>query len=58
MTGTRAFGEMPDHSLILEKGDNFRSPKNPRQRKRYLSESLDGAGGRPQVKFVRELLAG
>jgi transglutaminase-like putative cysteine protease len=58
MTGTRAFGEMPDHSPILEKGDNFRSPKNPRERKRYLSETLDGAGGRPQVKFVRELLAG
>jgi transglutaminase-like putative cysteine protease len=58
MTGTRAFGEMPDHSPILEKGDNFRSPKNPRERKRYLPESLDGAGGRPRVKFVRELLAG
>ena len=55
--GTRAFGEMPDHRPILQKGDNFRAPYNPRERKRYLAEHLTGAGGRPKVKFVRELVS-
>lgn len=54
--GSRAFGEMPDRQLILQKGDNFRPPYNPRERKRYLAEHLTGAGGRPKVHFVRELL--
>ena len=55
--GTRAFGEMPDHRPILQKGDNFRSPSNRRERKRYLPETLDGKGGRPGVRFVRELVS-
>lgn len=56
VAGSRAFGEMPDRRLILQKGDNFRPPHNPRERKRYLAEFLTGTGGRPQVEFVRELL--
>jgi len=55
--GTRAFGEMPDHRPILQKGDNFRSPRNRRERKRYLPETLDGKGGRPGVRFVRKLVS-
>jgi hypothetical protein len=58
MAGNRAFGEMPDHRPILEKGDNFRSPHDRRDRKRYLPETLDGQGGAPSYKFVRELVAG
>jgi len=54
--GSRAFGEMPDHRPILQKGDNFRPPHSPRERKRYLAEWLTGAGGRPQVQWVRELV--
>jgi hypothetical protein len=54
--GSRAFGEMPDHRPILQKGDNFRAPGS-RERKRYLPETLDGKGGRPSVKFVRELVS-
>jgi len=57
VAGSRAFGEMPDHRPILQKGDSFRSPRNPRERKRFLAETLDGAGGRPSVKFVRELVS-
>jgi hypothetical protein len=57
VAGSRAFGSMPDHRPILQKGDNFRSPKNRRERKRYLPETLDGAGGRPSVKFVRQLVS-
>jgi hypothetical protein len=55
VAGSRAFGEMPDHRPILQKGDNFRSPSDRRERKRYLPETLDGAGGRPRVKFIRGL---
>lgn len=58
VAGTRAFGEMPDHRPILEKGDNLRDPDNRRETKRYLPETLRGAGGSPRVKFVRELLPG
>ena len=54
--GSRAFGGMPDHRLILQKGDNFRPPHNPRNRQRYMAEHLTGQGGKPRVKFVRELV--
>ena len=57
VAGSPAFGAMPDHRPILEKGDNFRSPSNRRERKRYLPETLDGAGGKPSVKFVRDLVS-
>ena len=53
---SRAFGGIPEHRPILQKGDNFRSPHNSRDRQRYLAESLVGAGGKPKVKFVRELV--
>jgi len=52
--GTRAFGEMPETRPILQKGDSFRPPWNRRQKMRYLAEHLEGAGGRPRVKFVRQ----
>ena len=52
--GSRAFGGIPEHRPILQKGDNFRPPWNKRDRQRYLAEHLDGTGGRPRVKFVRE----
>lgn len=57
VAGPRAFGSMPDHRLILQKGDNFRSPTSRRERKRYLPETLNGAGGKPSVKFIRELVS-
>lgn len=55
--GSRAFGGMPEHRPILQKGDNFRPPYNTRDRQRYLAEHLTGTGGRPQVKFVREAVS-
>ena len=58
--GTRAFGAMPEQRPILQKGDNFRVPEKPRERQRYVAEFLRGIptknGGKPQVRFVRELL--
>lgn len=59
--GARAFGEMPEFRPVLQKGDNYRPPWNSRDRQRYLSEYLTGmptpGGGKPQVRFVRELIA-
>ncbi|MBP86737.1 MAG: transglutaminase [Planctomycetaceae bacterium] len=57
--GTRDFGSMPDHRPILQKGDNYRVPEK-RKPQRYVAEFLkiDSAGGKPQVKFVRELAGG
>ena len=58
--GARVFGEMPDTRPILQKGDNFRPPYNNRDRQRYLAEYLTGTpsqnGGKPRVKFVRQLV--
>jgi hypothetical protein len=59
--GTRAFGAMPETKPILQKGDNFQPPYNPKERKRYLAEYLKGTpatrgGGEPRVVWVRELI--
>jgi Transglutaminase-like superfamily len=57
--GSRAFGGIPEHRPILQKGDNFHDPDRPEKRLRYVSEFLKGStttkgGGKPQVEFVRE----
>ncbi len=54
--GSREFGGMTEFRPILQKGDNFRPPHNQRDRQRYLAEHLTGTGGRPQARFIRELL--
>lgn len=54
--GSRAFGGIAEDRPILQKGDNFMTPERPRQKLRYLSEYLTGAGGKPSVKFIRELV--
>ena len=57
--GTRSFGTMPDLRPILQKGDNFKVPEK-KERQRYVAEFLTGAasrgGGRPEVRFVRDVL--
>ena len=61
VAGDRAFGEMPDHPAILQKGDNFRvhDRKDP---VRFVNEQLSGksirGGGKPKVEFVREIVGG
>jgi hypothetical protein len=53
--GAREFGGISELRPILQKGDNFRPPKNSKQRQRYMAEYLTGSGGgRPEVKFVRQ----
>jgi hypothetical protein len=56
--GDRAFGGIAEHRPVLQKGDNFRVPERPRDRQRYVAEFLTGAGGQPQVQFIRETVAG
>ncbi len=59
--GARAFGGIPDHRPILQKGDNFTDPMRPNEKLRYVSEFVKGAahkgGGQPKVKFVREIVS-
>jgi len=55
--GSRAFGGIPEHRPILQKGDSIRPPYNRRERQRYLADNLTGAGGRPRVKFIRETVS-
>jgi hypothetical protein len=61
LSGSRAFGCIPETKPILQKGDNFRPPhaKNARERQRYLAESLKvkpavPGGSAPMVRWVRE----
>ncbi len=57
--GSRAFGGIPEHRPILQKGDNFHDPDRPKDKLRYVSEFLRGTpaakgAGKPQVEFVRD----
>ena len=56
--GARQFGGIKETRPILQKGDNFRPPKNSKERQRDMAEHLSGkpspGGGQPQVRFVRE----
>jgi hypothetical protein len=57
--GSRAFGGIPEHRAILQKGDNFHDPDRPKDKLRYVSEFLRGTpaakgAGKPQVEFVRD----
>jgi len=57
VVGEPSFGGTSEGRPVLEKGDCFHNPTNPRERARYLAESLTGAGGQPKVKFVRQIVA-
>jgi Transglutaminase-like superfamily len=56
--GSRSFGGISEFRPILQKGDNFRLPDNPRERVRYLPERVTGAAsaGKPKVRFIKESL--
>jgi len=59
--GKREFGGITEMRPILQKGDNFRPPRGSKERHRYMAESLIGTpmpgGGKPQVRFIREIVA-
>lgn len=57
--GSAAFGGIPEHRPILQKGDNFHDPDRPETKLRYVSQFLKGSGaakgaGRPQVQWVED----
>lgn len=52
--GTRAFGEMPETYIILQKGDSFPDPVSPGKKVRYIPEGVTGKGGEPTANFIRE----
>jgi hypothetical protein len=54
--GVKSFGGISEHRPILQKGDNFRVPDRPKEKQRFVSEFLSGQGGKPTVKFIRELV--
>jgi hypothetical protein len=54
--GDRSFGGINEFRPILQKGDNFQVPER-KDRQRYVAEHLTGAGGKPQVQFIREQVA-
>lgn len=56
MSGERSFGAMKEPWPILQKGDNFRVPENPKSMVRFVPEQLTGKGGKPIVKFIREVV--
>lgn len=57
--GERSFGAIDEQRPILQKGDNFKNPENPKERQRFVTEYFTGSGrgGKPQVQFVSELVA-
>jgi hypothetical protein len=61
IAGAREFGGITELRPILQKGDNFRPPRNSKERQRYMAESLTGTpmpGSRPpQWHYVREVVA-
>lgn len=56
--GMRSFGGIDERRPILQKGDNFKNPENPKERVRYLKEFFTGAGrgGTPKIDFVCDLV--
>lgn len=58
VSGVRSFGSIDDTRPILQKGDSFKNPENPKERQRLVTEYFTamGRGGKPQVTFVAELV--
>ena len=56
VAGNREFGAITDFRPILMKGDNFQTSERPKERQRFVAEFLTGAGGKPSVKFIRDMV--
>ncbi len=56
LAGNREFGGITDFRPIIMKGDNFVTAERPKDRQRFIAEFLTGSGGKPSVKFVREMV--
>ena len=56
VAGNREFGGISDYRPILMKGDSFVTLERPKDRQRFIAEYLTGAGGKPSVRFVRDMV--
>jgi transglutaminase-like putative cysteine protease len=56
---SKQFGGIHEMRPILQKGDNFKNPLEPKERLRWLREDFhaNGRGASPNVKFVSEPVA-
>lgn len=52
LAGTRAFGHMPEHRPVLQKGDNLSSPQTGREKFLILPQRVTAASGAPTVQIV------
>ncbi len=53
-----SFGGIAERSPVLMKGDNFRPPWDRHVHQRLLAEYLEGSGGKPKARFIRQAAAG
>lgn len=58
VSGTYSFGGIPERRVILQKGDSFSEPDNPRTKKLFLTESFIGerlsGSPYPRPRWVQE----
>ena len=52
LAGTRAFGRMPEHRPVLQKGDNLSSPHTGRKKYLILPQHVTASSGTPTVQMV------
>ena len=52
LAGTRAFGQMPEHRPVLQKGDNLVSPHAGRKKYLILPQHVTATSGAPRVEIV------
>ncbi len=52
LAGTRAFGHMPEHRPVLQKGDNLSSPHAGRKKYLILPQHVTASSGVPTVEIV------
>ncbi len=59
LAGDREFGAIENIGPILQKGDNFRNPQNPKEKLRYVTNYFNaaGKGEAPEVNYVSKMVA-
>ncbi|MDD4267166.1 MAG: transglutaminase domain-containing protein [Pirellulaceae bacterium] len=58
LSGTRAFGQMPEHRPVLQKGDNLSPPHGKRRKYLILPQHVTAESGAPTVQIVARRLDG
>jgi hypothetical protein len=57
--GVRSFGAIDEVRPIMQKGDNFSNPENPKEKLRWVKEYFHASarGANPKVRFISEPVA-